>query len=135
VSLALAAMTAFAADFRHVSAVTADRLAAFAADFGHMLTILADRRATLSPDLGHVLAIAAHCFAALAPDFRHVSAILADGHSTLSTRFAGLLGRKLMRPALHVGCLSPLARDLALPLCIHRGKAAPRFFCHGDALL
>jgi hypothetical protein len=132
--VALAAVPAFATDLGHVRAVAADRLATFATDLGHVLAIFAHCCAALASDLGHVLAVAADCFASFATDPRHVATILANGLTTFSPGFAGLFGRKLVRPALDVGCFSPLARDLALPLLIHRGEAAPRLFRH-DALL
>src|SRR5260221_1859293 len=132
--LALAAVTAFATDLGHVSAVAADRLATLPTNVGHVLPIFADGGAAFASDLCHVLAVTADCFASLATDLRHVAAILTDGLTTFSPSLAGLLGRKLVCPALDVGCFSPLACDLALPLLIHRGETAPRLFGH-DALL
>jgi hypothetical protein len=132
--LALAAMTAFPTDLGHVLAVAADRLATFTTDVGHVLAVFADGGASLASDLGHVLAVTAYRFAAFASDPRHMAAILAYGLTTFTPSLAGLLGRKFVRPALDVGCFSPLACDLALPLRIHRGEAAPRLFGH-DALL
>jgi len=127
-------MPAFATDLGHVVAVAADRLATFTTDVGHVLPVFADGGAALATDLCHVLAVTADCFASFASDLRHVAAILTDGLTTFSPSLAGLLGRKLVRPALDVGCFSPLASDLALPLLIHRGETAPRLFGH-DGLL
>jgi hypothetical protein len=135
VPLGLSAVAAFSADLGHVGAVTADRLSALSADLRHVLTIFAHGRSALPSDFGHVSSITTDRFAAFAADLRHMATILANGHSTFSTRFSGLLGRKLMRPALDVGGFSPLARDLALPLLIHRGESAPRLFRHDTALL
>ncbi len=132
--LGLPPMAPLAPDLGHMGPVTADRLAALAPNFGHVLPILADGRPALPSDLGHVNPVTADGFAALATDLGHVFAILADRLSTLSSRFAGLIGRKFMRPTLDVGGFSTLARDLALPLAIHRGESAPRLFSH-DALL
>jgi hypothetical protein len=134
-SLTLPPVTALAADFRHVLAVPADGLATFTADFRHVLAIFADRCTTFAPDFRHVNAISADRFASFATDPCHVATILTDRLATLSPCFSGLLGRKFMRPALDVGCFSPLARDLTLPLLIHRGESAPRFFIHDDLLI
>jgi hypothetical protein len=128
-------MATLSADLGHVSAVAADGLSALATDLGHVLAILADRRASLPSNFGHVGSVPADRFAAFAADFGHVAAILTDHHPTFPTRLSGLLGRKLMRPALDVSGFSPLACDLALPLVIHRGETAPRLFCHGAASL
>jgi hypothetical protein len=127
-------MAPLAPDLGHMGPVTADRLTSLAPNFGHVLPILTDGRSALPSDLGHVSPVTADGFAALATDLGHVFAILADRLSTLSSRFAGLIGRKFMRPTLDVGGFSTLARDLALPLAIHRGESAPRLFSH-DALL
>jgi len=128
-------MTAFSTDLGHVGAVTADRLSALATDLRHVLAIFTHGRSALSSDFGHVSSITADRLAALAADLRHVATILADSHASFTTRFSGLLGRELVRPALDVSGFSPLARDLALPLLIHRGETAPRPFRHDDALL
>src|SRR5205814_2929014 len=122
-----------ATDFRHVSSVTADRLAAFATYFGHVVAILADRRSTLSSDLRHMNPVPADRFAAFASDACHVAAVLTHDLPAFASRFARLVRRKLVRSSLDVGCLAPLACDLALPLLIHRGKSAPRSFRHDDA--
>jgi hypothetical protein len=128
-------MASFSADLRHVGPVTADRLPALATNLRHVLAIFADRRSSLPSDLRHVGSVTAHSFAALATNLGHVVAILTHGHSTFSSRVSGLLGRKLVCPPLDVGCFSPLACNLALPLLIHRGESAPRSFIHDDALL
>jgi len=128
-------MPAFATDFCHVGSVTADRLAAFATDLRHVVTVLADRRSTLPSDFGHVNPVTADRLAAFASDARHVATVLAYDLPTFASRFASLVGRKLMRPSFDVGRLASLACDLALPLLIHRGKSAPRSFRHDDALL
>jgi hypothetical protein len=133
--LALTAVAAFAPDLCHVSTVAADGLAAFAPDVGHVLAIFADRRSAFASDLCHVSAITADRLASFATDSRHMATILAHCLATFSPRFSGLLGRKLVRPALDVSGFSPLACDLALPLLIHRGETAPRSFRHDDALL
>jgi hypothetical protein len=127
-------MAPLAPDLGHMGPVTADRLTPLASNFGHVLPILADGRSALPSDLGHVSPVAADGFAALATDLGHVFAILGDRLSALSSRFAGLIGRKFVRPTLDVGGFSTLTRDLALPLAIHRGESAPRLFSH-DALL
>src|SRR5262249_42089445 len=101
-------MAAFSTDLGHVGAVTADRLPALAADIRHVLAIFAHGRSALPSDFGHMSSITADRFAALAADLRHVATILADGHSSFSTRFTGLLGRELVRPALDMGGFSPL---------------------------
>src|SRR5579859_682583 len=134
VPLALPSVASLAPDLGHVSPVAADRLATLATNVGHVLPILTDRRAALPSDLGHVSPVTADGFAALATDPRHVPAILADGHTALSSRFAGLIGRKFVRATLDVSGFPALARDLALPLAIHRGESAPRFLRH-DVLL
>ena len=128
-------MPAFATDLGHVCAVAADRLATFTTDVGHVLPVFADGGAALATDLCHVLAVTADCFASFASDLRHVASILAHSLTTFSPSLAGLLGRKLVRPALDVGCFSPLASDLALPLLIHRGETAPRLFGHDGLLM
>lgn len=124
-------MAAFATDFGHVGAVTADRLSTLATDFRHVLPIFADRGAAFPSDPRHVCSVAADGFAALAPDARHVESVTAYGLSTLASRFASLLRRKLVSTAFDVGGLASLASDLSLPLLRHRGETAPRTFRHG----
>jgi hypothetical protein len=125
--LALPPVAALASNFRHVRAISAHGLAAFATDVGHVLAILAHRGAAPATDFRHVRAIAADRFASFAANAGHVLPILAHRLAALANRLTCLIGSKLMRSALHVGCLSPLACDLALPLLIHRCEATPRF--------
>jgi len=79
---------------------------------------------------GHVGAVAADRFAAFATDAGHVHSIAAHCLAPLTTRFSSLLRRKLVSSTLDVGCFSPLAGDLSLPLLRHRGETAPRTFRH-----
>jgi hypothetical protein len=128
-------MSPLTPDLGHVGSITAHRLATFAADVRHVLAILADRRSPFPSDFCHVSAVTADRLAPFAADSGHVAAILAYPLSSLSSRFSGLIGRKLVCPTLDVGCFAPLACYLALPLVIHRGESAPRPFRHDDALL
>jgi hypothetical protein len=125
--VALAPVPTLATNFRHVRAIATDGLASFTTDVRHVLPILTDGSASLASDFCHVRAIAAHGLSAFAPDTRHVRSILADDLPSLSPRFAGLVGRKLVRSTFDVCRLTPLACDLALPLLIHGSEAAPRF--------
>jgi hypothetical protein len=123
-------VAAFATDFGHVSAVTADRLSTLATNFGHVLAILADRSAAFAPDTRHVRPVATDGFAAFASDAGHVESVAAYGLPTFASRFAGLLRRKLVSTALDMGGFPSLASDLSLPLLRHRGETAPRTFRH-----
>jgi hypothetical protein len=120
----------FSTNLRHVRAVTAYGLAPFTADFRHVLAILAHGCSALSADARHVRPISADRFATFAADACHMQPVSADCHATLTTRLSGLLRRKLVSATFDVGCFTPLARDLSLPLLRHRGETAPRTFRH-----
>jgi hypothetical protein len=126
----LAPVSTLSTDLRHVRAVTADGLATFATDFRHVLPIFAHGSSALAADACHVRSITADRFATFATNARHMQPIPADGLAALTSRFSGLLRRKLVSATFDVGCFTPLARDLSLPLLRHRGETAPRTFRH-----
>jgi hypothetical protein len=126
----LAPVTPFSTNLRHVRAIAAHGLAAFATDLRHVLTIFTHGCSALSADARHVCPISTNRLAAFATNARHVKSVTADGLAALTPRFSSLLRRKLVSSAFDVGCFTPLAGDLPLPLLRHRGETAPRTFRH-----